>query len=176
MQVFFLLQYMIGLNILLNWSAWNHNKKWWLNILVKTIYFAMICSCKYVGWKQKKLGWGFISKAAKNTEGSNYKVSKLMFLFPCLQILCVTFIGLYNLKCWVSKPACFLSVLWQESVFKMVWLYIFLLWYFTVHTCSWSTTYDDLLSTNDPFTQPIPLPVSYICPIQFFVFLFWCFW
>ncbi|XP_010243250.1 PREDICTED: uncharacterized protein LOC104587366 isoform X3 [Nelumbo nucifera] len=23
---------------------------------------------------------------------------------------------------------------------------------------SWSTTYDDLLSTNEPFPQPIPLP------------------
>eukprot|EP01018_Ginkgo_biloba_P020486 Gb_20416 [translate_table: standard] len=24
--------------------------------------------------------------------------------------------------------------------------------------CSWSTTYDDLLATNQPFPQPVPLP------------------
>ncbi|KAA3481613.1 zinc finger protein [Gossypium australe] len=24
--------------------------------------------------------------------------------------------------------------------------------------CSWSTTYEELLSTNEPFSEPIPLP------------------
>lgn len=32
--------------------------------------------------------------------------------------------------------------------------------YSGICSCSWSMTYEDLLSTNDPFSEPIPLPVS----------------
>ena len=34
--------------------------------------------------------------------------------------------------------------------------------------CSWSTAYEDLLLTNDPFSEPIPLPVSFSNPLQNF--------
>lgn len=37
--------------------------------------------------------------------------------------------------------------------------------------CSWCTTYDDLLSTNQPFAQPIPLSVSFVVNLQTYCFL-----
>jgi len=34
-------------------------------------------------------------------------------------------------------------------------------------SCSWSTTYEDLLSTHEPFSESIPLPVSFnLIPIS----------
>lgn len=36
----------------------------------------------------------------------------------------------------------------------------------TIFGCSWSTTYEELLLSNRPFPEPIPLPVS-LCPQRY---------